>query len=213
MAEILRAPLFDVAPVRLPGPGGMDPGTADVIATAWQEGHTTGWREGHRDGRAEAADFADRIGAAVDRAVAGYAAASADARAQLADHVVDLAEALVEGVLGHLPDTATQGIFNRLHHALELIEDGPLTAVVHPSSMELMQPALDLRPGGQPLTLRADDRLAPGEMVIEGPWASAEMTWPRLVEAARTALTELRDASDDLTFEHDDRPGLPGGAS
>lgn len=212
MAEILRAPLFDRAPVRLPGPTDMDPGTADVVATAWQEGHTAGWREGHRDGRAEAADFADRIGAAVDRALAGYAAACAEARAQLADHVVDLAEALVEGVLGHLPDTATQGILNRLHHALELIEDGPLTAVVHPSSLELMQPALDLRAGGHPIALRADDRLAPGEMVVEGPWATAELTWPRLVEAARTALTELRDAEHDATFEHDGQPGLPGGA-
>jgi hypothetical protein len=212
VAEILRAPRFGQA-VRLPGPTDVDPGTADVIAAAWQEGHTAGWREGHRDGRGEAADFAAGVRAAVDQGVAGYAAACAEARTQLADHLVELAEALVEGVLGHLPDTATQGMLGRLHHALELIEDGPLTAVVHPSTLELMQPALDLKPGGQPMQLRPDPRLAPGELVIEGPWAFAELTWPRLVEAARTALTEIRDADQDRAFEHDERAELPGGAA
>lgn len=212
MAEILRAPRFGQA-VRLPGPTDLDPGTADVIAAAWQEGHTAGWREGHRDGRGEAADFAAGVLAAVDHGVAGYAAACAEARTQLADHLVELAEALVEGVLGHLPDTATQGMLGRLHHALELIEDGPLTAVVHPSTLELMQPALDLKPGGHPMQLRPDPRLAPGELVIEGPWAFAELTWPRLVEAARTALTEIRDADQDRAFDHDERAELPGGAA
>lgn len=212
MAEILRAPRFGQA-VRLPGPTDLDPGTADVIAAAWQEGHTAGWREGHRDGRGEAADFAAGVRAAVDHGVAAYAAACAEARTQLADHLVELAEALVEGVLGHLPDTATQGMLGRLHHALELIEDGPLTAVVHPSTLELMQPALDLKPGGEPMQLRPDPRLAPGELVIEGPWAFAELTWPRLVEAARTALTEIRDADQDRAFAHDERAELPGGAA
>ncbi len=212
MAEVLRAPLFGPS-VRLPGPTDLDPGTADVVATAWHEGHTAGWREGHRDGRAEAADFANQVGGAVERALAGYADTCAQARMQLADHLVELAEALVEGVLGHLPDTATQGILGRLHHALELIEDGPLTVLVHPSSLELMQPALALRPGGHTLTLRADERLAPGELVIEGPWAYAEMTWPRLVEAARTALSELRDADHDEPLDHTASPELPGGAA
>lgn len=212
MAEILRAPLFGLSPVRLPGPTELDADTAEVAANAWEEGHTAGWREGHRDGRAEAADFAAQISSAVDRAIVGYAATCVEVRQQLADHLVELAEALVEGVLGHLPDTATQGVLGRLHHALEIIEDGPLTVLVHPSSMELMQPALDLRPGGQALTLRADDRLAPGELVIEGPWAYADLTWPRLVEAARTALTELGDGDGDVSVGHEATLPLPGGA-
>jgi len=211
VAEVLRAPLFDRAPVRLPGPGEIDQGTADVMAAAWQEGHAAGWREGHRDGRAEAADFAGSMLAAVEQAVAGYAATCTETRGQLADHLVDLAQALVEGVLGHLPDTATQGMLGRLHQALELLDDGPLVAVVHPSTLELMEPALQLKPGGQPLTCRPDPRLAPGEIVIEGPWAFAELTWPRLVDAARTALSELQDDADDALARAADAAALPGG--
>ena len=210
VAEVLRAPLFDRAPVRLPGPGEMDQGTADVIAAAFAEGHAAGWREGHRDGRAEAADFAGGMLGAVERSLVGYAQACADTRAQLADHLVELAQALVEGVLGHLPDTATHGMLGRLHRALELLDDGPLTAVVHPSTLELMEPALALRPGGEPLQCRADPRLSPGEIVIEGTWAFAELTWPRLVEAARTALTELEDAGG-RGGQQDEDPALPAG--
>ena len=213
MAEVLRAPRFDLAPVRLPGPGETDQGTADVIAAAWQEGHIAGWREGHRDGRAEAADFSAGMLGAVERALAGYAHTCADTRAQLADHLIELAQALVEGVLGHLPDMATQGMLGRLHQALELIEDGPLTVAVHPSTLALIEPALALRPGGQPLQSRADPRLAPGEIVIEGPWAFAELTWPRLVDAARTALGELEDAGAGAGEALAPPPvPLPGGA-
>jgi hypothetical protein len=42
-----------------------------------------------------------------------------------------------------------------------------------------------------PIEARADARLRPGEARIEGPWASAELTWPKLVAAAREALAEL----------------------
>ena len=200
MAEILRAPAFGPAAVRLPGPGEVDCTTADVIAAAFQEGHAAGWREGHRDGRAEAADFAREISGAVDRALAGYAHACVDTRAELSSHLVKLAGALVEGVLGRRPDAAIEGMLGRLHAALELIEDSPLTVVVHPSALELIRPALALR-SGAPIECRADARLATGELVIEGPWAFAELTWPRLLEAAGTALCELQDADADSSAD------------
>jgi hypothetical protein len=209
VAEILRAASIGLAPVRLPGPTDIDHSTAELAAQSYQEGHAAGWREGHRDGRAEAADFAADINGALDRAVARYREVCADTRSQLADHLVELAEALVEGVLGHLPDTATQGMLDRLRATLGVIEDGPLTVTVHPSALELMQPALALRAGGHPIECQADARLAPGEMVVEGPWAFAELTWPRLLDAARTALRELQDAATDATFVHPEDPDSP----
>jgi len=110
MAEVLRSPSFGQAAVRLPGPSEVDRTTSDVIAAAYEQGRADGWRDGHRDGRAAATDFAG----AVDQALAGYAEMCAATRVELADHLVELAEALVEGVLGHRPDTATQGMLDRL---------------------------------------------------------------------------------------------------
>lgn len=201
MAEILRAPTLDRSPVRLPGPDDIAPETVAVMNEAWQQGYDAGWQQGRLAGRAELGDFVVDLNAAVDRAIAGYAATCTATRNELSTHLLDLAQALVEGVLGHLPDTATQGVLGRLEAALELIEDGPLTVLVHPSTMDMLDPVLELRAGGQPLQRRADDRLAPGELVIEGPWAFAELTWPRLLDAARTALTELQDASNDTVFD------------
>lgn len=212
MAEILRAPTLDRSPVRLPGPDDIAPETVAVMNEAWQQGYDAGWQQGRLAGRAELGDFVVDLNAAVDRAIAGYAATCAATRKELSTHLLDLAQALVEGVLGHLPDTATQNVLGRLEAALELIEDGPLTVLVHPSTLDLLDPVLELRAGGQPLQRRADDRLAPGELVIEGPWAFAELTWPRLLDAARTALTELQDASNDTVFDDLDDTD-PGAAS
>ena len=208
MAEILRSPSFGQAAVRLPGPSEVDRTTSDVIAAAYEQGRADGWRDGERAGRAAATDFAG----AVEHALAGYAQACAATRAELSDHLVELAEALVEGVLGHRPDTATLGMLDRLRGALEMIEDGPLTVVVHPSTLEMMQPALAMRAGGHPLECRDDARLAPGEVVVEGPWAFAELTWPRLLDAARLALRELRDTGDSLDSGAEPLAVTPGGA-
>lgn len=207
MAEVLRAPLFDIAPVRLRGPTEMGVDAAAALDSSWQDGHLAGWHEGRAAGRAEVAEFAAQMAAAVDRAVIGYAATCAQTRAELGTSLVDLAQALVEGVLGHLPDTATKGVLERLQAALELIEDGPLTVLVHPSTMELLEPVLEMRAGGHPVQPRADARLAPGELVIEGPWVFAELTWPRLLDAARTTLTEMRDADQDESFADGTEPG------
>ena len=103
-------------------------------------------------------------------------------------------------------------MLDRLRGALEMIEDGPLTVVVHPSTLEMMQPALAMRAGGHPLECRGDARLAPGEVVVEGPWAFAELTWPRLLDAARLALRELRDTGDSLDSGAEPLAVTPGGA-
>jgi hypothetical protein len=213
VAEVLRASSIDIAPVRLPGPTELDRSTAELLALSYEEGRASGWREGHRAGRDEAADFAAQVGGALERALDRYGSVCADTRHQLADHLVELAEALVEGVLGHLPDTATAGMLDRLRAALTVIDDGPLTVHVHPSTLELMQPALTMRAGGHPLTCRPDGALAPGEMVVEGPWAFAELTWPRLLDAARSTLRELQDAGCDATFDHDPADRATGSAS
>jgi len=42
----------------------------------------------------------------------------------------------------------------------------------------------------------ADSSLAWGEARVDGEWAIAELTWPRLMEAARAAVLELESAGE-----------------
>jgi hypothetical protein len=43
----------------------------------------------------------------------------------------------------------------------------------------------------------ADSNLAWGEARIDGEWGRAELTWPRLIEAARIAVLELESEGSD----------------
>jgi flagellar biosynthesis/type III secretory pathway protein FliH len=191
VAEVLRAPSFAPTPVRLPGPGERDPDLSHAFESSWREGHDAGWRDGFAAGRAELSGVAANLAATVESMADAYRRTCAQAKAALAGSLVDLAEELVTGVLGHRPDAATAGLVERLGNALALIDDGPLTIVVHPSTLEVIVPVLDASVATMPIEARADARLRPGEARIEGPWASAELTWPKLVAAAREALAEL----------------------
>jgi len=191
VAEVLRGPAFASTPVRLPGPGERDPELTNSLETSWREGHDSGWREGFAAGRADLNGVAANLANTVEAMADAYRRTCAQAKAALAASLIEIAEDLVIGVLGHRPDAATAGLVERLGNALALIDDGPLTIVVHPSTLEVITPVLDSSVSTMPIEARADERLRPGEARIEGPWASAELTWPKLVEAARQALAEL----------------------
>jgi Flagellar assembly protein FliH len=193
MSEVLRGPDVAVAPIRLPGPGGRDANDAAALDDAWRAGYDAGQLEGRHAGRRDVGEFASTMAARFDDALARYEQTCAGVRAELAGQVTDLAAALVEAVLGHAPDAAVSGMIDRLYTSLQYIDDAPLALAVHPDTIEMISPALAARAGGPTIELHADDRLALGELVIEGPWAYAELTWPRLIAAAREALAELDD--------------------
>ena len=194
MSEVLRGPSVALDAIRIPGPGGRDVNDAAALDDAWRAGYEAGQLEGRHAGRSDVGEFAATIAARFDDALSRYEHTCASVRSDLAGQVTDLAAALVEAVLGHAPDAAIAGMIDRLDASLQYIDDAPLALAVHPDTIEMIAPALAGRAGGPTIELHADDRLALGELVIEGPWAYAELTWPRLIAAAREALAELDDA-------------------
>jgi flagellar biosynthesis/type III secretory pathway protein FliH len=197
MAQVLQATALQPAPVRVPAPGDLDPLLTDAMHAAYEQGHVAGFERGRTVGRAELEVVADQLATRVTAAVAAFPAACVQARHALRYDLGEVAEVLLAGVLRHEVDLAGRGLIERLTAAIEHLDDAPLTISVHPDARDEIASLVALVGVGAPIgDVVADSNLAWGEARVEGEWATAELTWHRLMEAARAAVLELESAGE-----------------
>jgi hypothetical protein len=95
-------------------------------------------------------------------------------------------------VLGHDPELAGRGLIQRLTAAIDRLDDAPLVIAVHPDARDEIALLVSVVGVGVPIgDVVGDSRLAWGEARVDGEWASAALTWPRLIAATREAVLEL----------------------
>ncbi len=192
MAEVLQPTALLPAPIRVPAPGDLDPLLTDAMHDAYEQGHVAGFERGRAVGRAELEVVADQLATRIAAAVAAFPAACVQARQALRYDLGEVAEVLLTAVLGHDLDLASRGLIERLTGAIDCLDDAPLTISVHPEARDEIASLVALVGAGAPIgDVVADSGLSWGEARVYGEWATAELTWPRLMEAARTAVLEL----------------------
>jgi flagellar biosynthesis/type III secretory pathway protein FliH len=198
MAEVLQATELQPRAVRVPAPGDLDPLLTDAMHAAYEEGHVAGFARGRDVGRAELELVADQLTTRMAAAVAAFPAACVQARAALRYELTEVAEIILSAALGHDLDLAARGLVERLASAIERLDDAPLTISVHPDARDEIAALVAVAGVGVPIgDVVADSTLAWGEARIDGEWGRAELTWPRLIEAARLAVLELDSEGSD----------------
>jgi flagellar biosynthesis/type III secretory pathway protein FliH len=203
MARLLRAVDLAADAIVVPAPGEIDPRFSDALRAAYEQGHGDGFDQGRQVGRAEIETIVPDVAARFERAAVAYETACANARTALRDQLHGLAVEMASAAIGHTPRRDTMGLIRRVTDAIELIDDGPLVISVRREALAEVQAVIDA--GGLSVTLRGDDSLNWGEARIEGQWASADLTWRSLVDAASARLAEI---DDDMR-----RFGAPDGVS
>lgn len=158
----------------------------EAAAASYERGHADGHVAGTELGRAEARAETDRVVNAI-RAAASEATSAVQAALRAhADEVVQLALAAAEAVIGREPHDGGHALSERVHRALDALDDAPLTVRANVDDVGCLGAALehDLQ-----LTVVADTTLLPGEARIEGRWASVDLTR----QAAWDAIAEVID--------------------
>jgi flagellar biosynthesis/type III secretory pathway protein FliH len=184
---VLRRPLLAHHARRLeaPEPGALPEEVRALLAREVEAAHERGRAEGRREGRELARAELEMLGASVRQAIEeGLARLSAWREAEAA-RTVELALALARHVVGRESLTGAE-VAERVRRALAEIDDGPLEVAVHPDQLETVGAAL----AGEPVTIRPEVALELGEARVEGPWASAELTFEAAFEVLREALVE-----------------------
>lgn len=179
MTRVLRSPGL-AEPISVPGPGAWGP----VAIAAHDQGYAQGLVDGRAAGRTDMAHLSDELAAALADCLAAVAAARRD----LLGRVMDVAELLVETVLRHQPDTATAGLLVRVREALDGIDPGPLTLLVHPSLVASVESIVTGGAFNVPVDVGGDRSLQLGEFRLHAEWANADATWEHYLEAAREAV-------------------------
>lgn len=140
-----------------------------------------GRHAGHAEAEAAARELALAVNQAVDRALEGVARIKTDAAAQWLDTAIEIAEFIIDSV----PEQAARSVLNRIQEALTQISDSPLEIHIGPTDLELVDQAFGARPD---IAVIVDSGLRPGEALISGPSASADLTRATALEAVRRAL-------------------------
>lgn len=166
---------------------------AAAVAAARQEG----WEEGRVVGRAELDASAATFTTQISAAAATYRDAADRNRAELGEQLVGLALEIVAAILGHRVSDVTEGLVGRVRAALAEIEERPLRLSVHPDAVTLCEQLLADERERDEIVVSASADLAPGEVTLAGDWASAELTWPKLLQAAAEAQAIIAAASPD----------------
>lgn len=165
----------------------LDPTTAQVLETAIAEATDHAYREGEAAGRAAAIDAADRAGAAVAGALD---ALHTEVRAQVGTATqINLAFAgeVAAAVLERTPPDEALAVLDRVHRAVEALDELPLRVRLHPDDHAILA-------GNTPdaLELIADASVAPGDARVVGATSGAELTRQAMLAAAVDVLGEGR---------------------
>jgi flagellar biosynthesis/type III secretory pathway protein FliH len=187
LSRVLRRPILAHHARRLeaPEPRALPEEVRVLIEREVEAAYERGRAEGRREGRELAQAELETLDASIRRAIeAGLARLSAWREAEAA-RTVELALALARHVVDRESLTGAE-VAERVRRALAAIDDGPLEVAVHPDQVEAVAAAL----AGEPVTVRPEAALALGEARVEGPWASAELTFEAAFEVLREALMQ-----------------------
>jgi len=176
-AEPVGAPRVLIAPSAADDPT-LRAILAQEVDAAYQRGRTEGEVAGRMATEAESQRIAQALRAAVETANELAAATEAALAARLRDLAVEVATAVV----GELPEEQLN-LVTRVTEAIEALDDRPLTVLVNPGNVDLVNAArvLDVEVVGDPL-------LGPGEARIHGRFGDADLTWQAVWHAVREAL-------------------------
>lgn len=155
----------------------------ELVEAEVRAAYERGRRKGAEEGRAAARADGERLASAVREAFARGLEALAERRRDEVHDLLEMAVEIARHVLGREPGPDGREVVERVRGALEAIDDGPLELAAHPSDREALRSAL----AGEPVEVRADPSLEPGEVVLHGPWSVAELTrevaWATVREA------------------------------
>lgn len=148
---------------------------------------------GREAGRLEAAAAA---AAAAERVTAGVARALQDARQQWErvdldrrDAMVDVARQLAAAVLVREPGPDGRVVLDRVSAATAALDHGPFRILLAAADHAVVASHADALPAGCELAL--DESLAPGEVLVIGPWSRVDLTAEALLDLAAEAIQEV----------------------
>lgn len=175
MSRLLHAPAVGDAARRLDAPAPvLDQATRELLARTEADAFARGRAEGERAAQQATAAAAERAAQAMADAVSAVAVQlRADATARAAD-VVDVARRLAEAVLDHELTAGGTALLDRVRAAVDVLDHGPFTVHVAATDHGLLADHGHALPAGT--SVEVDDRLAPGEARITGPWSGADLT-------------------------------------
>jgi vacuolar-type H+-ATPase subunit E/Vma4 len=183
----MREPAFTAAPRLVAfGPDqGLPEAVQELVSAAAREAFDRGRREGIEEGTAAAA----RHAAALARPVAEAIERGIEQLLFLRDaehaELLELAAAIARAVTGGELNAGGSQLLQDVAAALDALDDGPLVVAVNPRDVQRLVNGLTGRPG---ISVVEDATLEPGEALVRGPWAVAELTRDALWSVVAEAL-------------------------
>ncbi|MEA2504370.1 MAG: hypothetical protein QOG36_1413 [Actinomycetota bacterium] len=182
----MREPAFTAAPRLVAfGPDlGLPEAVQALISTAAREAFDRGRREGIEAGTTAAARQAAALAGPVAEAIEGGIEQLRSLRDAGHAELLELAAAIARSVTGGELNAGGPQLLQDVAAALDALDDAPLVVVVHPRDLQLLVDGLTGRPG---ISVVEDATLEPGEALVRGPWAVAELTrdalWSTVAES------------------------------
>ncbi|MEA2590798.1 MAG: hypothetical protein QOD62_629 [Actinomycetota bacterium] len=183
----MREPAFTAAPRLVAfGPDlGLPEAVQALISTAAREAFDRGRREGIEAGTSAAARQAAALARPVAEAIEGGIEQLRSLRDAGHAELLELAAAIARAVTGGELNAGGPQLLQDVAAALDALDDAPLVVVVHPRDLQLLVVGLTGRPG---ISVVEDATLEPGEALVRGPWAVAELTRDALWSAVAESL-------------------------
>jgi flagellar biosynthesis/type III secretory pathway protein FliH len=182
----MREPAFTAAP-RLVAFGphqGLPEAVQALVAAAATGAYDRGRREGMEQGAAATAAQATALAGPVADAIERGIEQLLFLRDAEHGELLELAAAIARAVTGGEPSAGGQQLLQDVAAALDALDDAPLAVVVNPRDVQVLAAGLTGRPG---ISVVEDATLEPGEALVRGPWAVAELTrdarWSAVAEA------------------------------
>ncbi|MEA2533741.1 MAG: hypothetical protein QOJ93_1552 [Actinomycetota bacterium] len=191
----MREPAFTAAPRLVAfGPDlGLPEAVQALISTAAREAFDRGRREGIEAGTSAAARQAAALAGPVAEAIEGGIEQLRSLRDAGHAELLELAAAIARAVTGGELNAGGPQLLQDVAAALDALDDAPLVVVVHPRDLQLLVVGLTGRPG---ISVVADATLEPGEALVRGPWAVAELTrdalWSTVAESLSLGERPIR---------------------
>lgn len=163
---------------------GLPEAVQALVAAAAREAFDRGRREGIEAGTAGAARQAAALAGPVAEAIEGGIEHLRSLRDAEHAELLELAAAIARAVTGGELNAGGPQLLQDVAAALDALDDAPLVVVVHPRDLQLLVGGLTGRPG---ISVVEDATLEPGEALVRGPWAVAELTrdarWSAVAES------------------------------
>jgi flagellar biosynthesis/type III secretory pathway protein FliH len=182
----MREPAFTASPRLVAfGPDrGLPEAVQALVSAATREAFDRGRREGIEEGTAAAARHAAALARPVAEALEGGIEQLLFLRDAEHAELLELAAAIARAVTGGELNAGGPQLLQDVAAALDALDDAPLVVMVHPRDLQLLVDGLTGRPG---ISVVEDATLKPGEALVRGPWAVAELTrdalWSSVAEA------------------------------